>query len=78
MTAAHWIIKNFDYEYENQTYQINVERNKFYPTQESMFKIFLGIHNKTTLPEENTEPAILVSVEEIIIVCLKRLFLILL
>ena len=68
MTAAHCIIKEFEYEYENQTYQQTVERNSFYPTEESMYKIYLGLHNHSDIYSESIAPAILASVDKIIVV----------
>lgn len=47
ITAAHCIVKSFEYEIQNEYYMIDVETNKYYPTLESMYKIYLGIHNQS-------------------------------
>jgi hypothetical protein len=43
------IIKDFEYEHQNETYLIKIEHNDFYPNQESMYKIYLGLQNKTEI-----------------------------
>jgi hypothetical protein len=48
---------------------VKIEFNDFYPNQESMYKIYLGLQNKTVIDlDENIDPAILVPVEKIIVV----------
>ena len=44
MTAAHCIIKSVEYKRGNESYNIDVEPNEFYPTYESMFNVILGDH----------------------------------
>ena len=44
MTASHCIVRSFQAEVENDTIDVLVEPNEFYPTYESMFTIFLGAH----------------------------------
>jgi hypothetical protein len=76
MTAAHCIIKDFEYEHQNETYLIKIEHNDFYPNQESMYKIYLGLQNKTVIElGENIDPAIIVHVEKITVVSLHNLIL---
>ena len=69
MTAGHCIIRDFEYEHQNETYMVKIEFNDFYPNQESMYKIYLGLQNKTVIDlDENIDPAILVPVEKIMVV----------
>ena len=35
-------------------YTVEIEPNSFYPTLESMFGIYLGVQNKSTIDNENT------------------------
>jgi secreted trypsin-like serine protease len=65
LTAAHCVIKSFEYEFKGVTYEIKVETNKYYPTLESMYRVYLGLQNRTTLTTGNISPAIYVSVEKI-------------
>lgn len=58
MTAAHCVIKTIDFDYNDNYYEINVTTNQNYPTMESMYDIYLGIHNLTGLFTANppTQP----------------------
>jgi hypothetical protein len=47
LTAAHCTIGDFIYFHplKNKTYSIKITPNPFYPTYESIFKVYLGAHN---------------------------------
>lgn len=45
VTAAHCITEEIEVNVGTQSYTIKVVPNNFFPTQGSMFKVFLGIHN---------------------------------
>lgn len=63
LTAAHCIFDRILYENK----QIDVVTNKFFPTKESMFKVYLGVHDRTMIDfTQNIEPAIAVNVAKII------------
>ncbi len=49
LTAAHCILTKFDYGYQGDQYTIPVSPNKYYPTQEAMFRVYLGAYNMTNL-----------------------------
>lgn len=68
MSAAHCIIEEFDYDYKGETYSIKVKPNKYYPTVESMYNVYLGVHNRTALLLKNISPAVSIPVEKIYIV----------
>lgn len=71
LTAAHCILTEFDYFYKSKFYQINVTTNVFYPTIESIYKVYLGadalINNNL-----NIKPAVVTNVNEIIRVFLLK------
>lgn len=68
LTAAHCIIENFNYHYNNRTYVINVTANEFYPTKGSMFKVFIGADHYIER-DADIKPAKVVSVEKAFRVC---------
>lgn len=69
LTAAHCIIENFNYYYNNRTYVINVTANEFYPTKGSMFKVFIGADHYIER-DADIKPAKVVSVEKAFRVCI--------
>ncbi|CAF0860178.1 unnamed protein product [Brachionus calyciflorus] len=63
LTAGHCIFDKVYY----QNLQIPVVPNEFYPTLESMFKVYLGVHDRTLINfVQNISPAIQVNVRKII------------
>ena len=46
-----------------------VRNNSFYPTLESMFTVYLGVHNTTNIRQGNIAPGVRMSVKTIIKVC---------
>ena len=53
LTAAHCIIFQIRNNLYGKIYDINVEPNEFYPTHESMFRVYLGVHNQTCIKNDN-------------------------
>jgi secreted trypsin-like serine protease len=45
VSAAHCVIKEFDYYIFGYVYSLKIKLNEFYPTTESMFSIYLGKFN---------------------------------
>lgn len=43
------MILRFEYEHKSKIFDITVKENKYYPTRESMFQIFLGVQNRSSL-----------------------------
>ncbi|CAF0704354.1 unnamed protein product [Brachionus calyciflorus] len=66
LTAAHCILKDFEYEYKDEILQIKVVPNKYYPTYESMYKVFLGVHNRTKILADSLTQLNFYSVEKIV------------
>ena len=63
MTAAHCIIKTVNL----QNREIKVVPNEYYPTFESMYKVYLGVHDRTVINfVQNIQPAVEVKVKKII------------
>ncbi len=65
LTAAHCNVESFDYEHEGRVYDIPVELNSFYPTRESMFNVYVGVHNRSNM---NDLPAKKYTVSKLILV----------
>lgn len=73
LTAAHCIIKTIYL----QNREIKVVPNEYYPTIESMYKVYLGVHDKTMINfVQNIQPAIEVKVKQVIIVIYKIILLV--
>lgn len=68
LTAAHCNVESFDYEHEGKIYDIPVELNSFHPTRESMFHVYVGVHNRSDM---NSLPARAYSVSKLIMVSYK-------
>jgi hypothetical protein len=49
VSAAHCVIKEFDYYIFGYVYSLRIKLNEFYPTIESMFSIYLGVHETSFL-----------------------------
>ena len=45
LTAAHCIATEFDYDYNDETFNILIETNQYYPSFESMFEVSLGLYH---------------------------------
>jgi hypothetical protein len=71
LTAAHCISNIFEVNQFNRLWKIKITPNNYYPTWESMFKVYLGAHNISFLDfdTEPTLPTIVISVKKIIVVC---------
>lgn len=76
LTAAHCLLREFEYEHDNKSYVIRVRPNKYYPSYESMFEVYLGLHNKSAIDDESfvfndpSSSVIKLGVEEVILVCI--------
>jgi hypothetical protein len=69
LTAAHCIIRNFEHLYGDSTHVIEVKTNKYYPTLASMYKVYVGINDRTVIKKNSDDiPPSQVKVKEIIIV----------
>ena len=68
LTAAHCVSRVVYFTYNDVDYKGYVEPNKLYPTIESMYSVYLGLHDISTLKNKNIDPAKKFSVAKIIIV----------
>ena len=50
------------------SYEFDVKPSRYFPTVESMFKVYLGMHNRSIINSYNISPAERYSVSKIIIV----------
>ncbi len=67
LTAAHCIPTSITFTYLGKTYTGSVTPNTFYPTFASMFFVYLGVHNRSSLINSGTftAPTIRMSVQDI-------------
>jgi V8-like Glu-specific endopeptidase len=72
LTSAHCIINEFVYENDNATFNVTVEPNRYYPTWESMFRVYLGGHYTLYLPLNPVLPTVRVPIAKIITVMNKN------
>ena len=69
VTAAHCIIRDFVYQFNDNLYTIPVEPNKYYPTVESMFKVYVGVFNMSSVDlNVLTSTTVFHSVKRVIVV----------
>ena len=73
ITAAHCKVKDFDYDYLGRKYLIPIQPNKYYPTEESMYRVFLGLQNRSALLNDDISPAKSHEIDKIIIVKIKKI-----
>ena len=45
LTAAHCIVESFNFRYNGKAYEIIVKPTNLYPTIESMYSVYSGIHD---------------------------------
>jgi hypothetical protein len=55
ITAAHCVPKTFDVSVNDFTYTFNVTPNDYNPNVESMFTVYLGMHDNNRVSEEPTQ-----------------------
>jgi hypothetical protein len=68
LTAAHCVSRIVYFTYNNVDYKGYVEPNKLYPSFESMYSVYLGLHDISMLKNKNKDPVKKISVAKIIIV----------
>lgn len=56
LTAAHCIVKEFDYYIFGYVYSLTIKLNEFFPTMESMFSVYLGVHDSSFLRSNQQLP----------------------
>ena len=61
MTAAHCISKTVQFTYNGNDYTTDVEPNSYYPTEGSMYKVYLGFHDLTEIGSSATGVEMVVS-----------------
>ena len=73
LTAAHCIPKKVDFTYNGVDYNGNVFTNSFYPSTESQFTVYLGVHNKSLIDSSGNiaAPALKMSVSIVTVVKIK-------
>ena len=70
LTAAHCIPSSVIYNYNGHDYEGTVKPNSFYPTMESMFTIYLGLQDKTTIINNVVPPpAVVAKASKVVRVC---------
>ena len=62
LTAAHCIQSSVDFTYDGSTYTTTVEANSYFSTIEQMYKVYLGVHNRS---QRTTSPAFEASVSKV-------------
>ena len=65
LTAGHCVVQTFDYDFRGSTYTIKVSTNQYYPTLESMYRIYIGLHDKNDIPSRNMDRGVIGYVEKI-------------
>ena len=71
LSAAHCFKFKLEIEHIGDTYEFDPVPNEYYPTFESMFTVYVGMHKKT---EMTTNPSTKKSVRKIVIVFLFSCF----
>ena len=73
MTAAHCIPRSFMHEYDEKYYLIDIVPNIFYPSIESMFTVYVGVH-KIIQDNFDISPSKAIPVASLIVVSLLFFF----
>ncbi len=63
LTAAHCIATEFDYDYNDEIFNIPIETNQYFPTFESTLEISLGLHN--IQPQPTTTKMSVVKIKKV-------------
>jgi hypothetical protein len=69
LTAAHCITTEFEYDYKGETFIVTVKPNEYYPTWESMFTVYIGMHSTILESNSSFKYGKALSVAQIIKVC---------
>jgi hypothetical protein len=67
LTAGHCIVKQFEYEYANRSFLIDVAVNTFFPTISSMYSVYLGA-DRFVREDIDIKPTKAVGVRQVIVV----------
>jgi hypothetical protein len=54
LTAAHCIMYQINREAYGNNFRINIVPNEFYSTYESIYTVYLGVHNQTAIQQNNS------------------------
>lgn len=49
-------------------YEIKIQKNKYYPTEESMYRVFAGLQDKSVLLKPDISPAVSLEIDKITMV----------
>ncbi len=73
LTAAHCIPTKVKIAYNGEVYELNVETNSYYQTLGSMFTVYLGLQDKTSIEVSDTysQPTIKMAVSTVYRVSLR-------
>ena len=68
MPAAHCIVRKIDFSYKSVQFSTEVIPNTFYPTRESMYRVYLGLDDKSIVNSGFSDilPAVLTPIKTII------------
>ena len=66
ITAGHCIQTSVNYKYGSQYFATAVTNNSYYPTYGSMFNVYLGLQDKSTINNDDISPAVKVAVSQVI------------
>ena len=69
LTAAHCIQGSISYTYGGNDYVYTVKLNEDYPTLESMFTVYLGVHDRTQLLANGVVSSSVARVTKVRILC---------
>jgi secreted trypsin-like serine protease len=69
LTAAHCRQTQISFKYDGSYYTIDIEPNKYFPTLESMFQVYLGIQNiKNVINGLDIQPGVRMEVGQVVVV----------
>lgn len=63
---GHCITTEAIYYYQGKSYKYNIVPNKYYPTVSSMYSVWLGLHDKSTIYNPDISPAVKPTVSQVI------------
>ena len=74
MTAAHCISTTVSFTYAGSEYTGNVNTNSYYPSIGSMYTVYLGLQDKSTISNTGavTAPAVKMSVSKVVVVIIEK------
>lgn len=67
MTAAHCVVSKIDFNYRGRMYTVETKPNNYYPTYESMYSVYLGMHDSVSaFRDGDVSPGVKIPVSRVI------------